>query len=111
MRNYWNLSPSLWKTCAETLKMNQSSDPILHNVITTGRACVRIIEAADVLLERKPVWTERLLLRLVRDLYPHRLRGLVATLPSEITAEILAASDKLTPVPSAPGPVRGFSNN
>jgi hypothetical protein len=92
-------------------KMNQSPDQILHNVITAGRACVRIVEAADVLLERDPVWTERWLLRLVRTLYTHRLRGLVAVLPGEITAEILAASDKLTPVPSAPGPVQGFSNN
>ncbi len=77
----------------------------VENVITEGRACVRIIEAADLLLSRNPVWTEKLLLRLVRSLYTHRLRGLVAALPAEITSEILAASEK------ALGPVRGFSNN
>ena len=78
---------------------------ILSNTITAGRATVRLIEAADLLLSRDPVWTEKLLLRLVRSLYTHRLRGLVAALPAEVTAEILAASDKIT------GPVRGFSNN
>jgi len=75
------------------------------NVITYGRACVRIIEAADLLLGRDPAWTERLLLRLVRTLYTHRLRGLVLALPADITSEILAASEQTL------GPVRGFSNN
>ena len=36
--------------------------------IVTGRAYVRMIEAADVLLDHRPVWTERVLLRLVRAL-------------------------------------------
>jgi hypothetical protein len=66
---------------------------------------VRIIEAADVLLDHRPGWTERLLLRLVRALYTRRLRGLVAVLPSDITGEILAASEKMT------GIVRGFTKN
>lgn len=39
----------------------------------------------------EPVWTERLLLRLVKALYSHRLREMVAVLPPELTAEILAA--------------------
>ena len=81
------------------------ADLTLQNVITTGRAYVRMVEAADALLADEPVWTERLLLRLVRSLYTHRLRLLVAALPSEVTAEILAASDKIG------GTVRGFSNN
>jgi len=42
--------------------------------------------------------------RLVRALYSHRLRGLVAVLPADITGEILAASEMT-------GPVRGFTNN
>ena len=37
--------------------------------IVTGRAYVRMIEAADVLLDHYPAWTERLLLQLVRALY------------------------------------------
>ena len=72
-----------------------TSEQRVENTIVYGRACVRIIEAADVLLARNPAWTERLLLRLVRRLYTHRLRGLVAKLPSEITSEILAASEKM----------------
>jgi hypothetical protein len=64
-----------------------------------------MVEAADVLLDHRPVWTEWLLLRLVRALYSHRLRGLVAVLPSDLTAEILAASERMT------GPVRGFADN
>jgi len=66
---------------------------------------VRIVEAADILLSFKPVWTERLLLRMVRALYRHRLQELVALAPAEMTAEILAASEKMT------GPVRDHSPN
>ena len=44
--------------------MEVETDQLRENVITQGRAVVRIIEAADVLLDRHPVWTERLLLRL-----------------------------------------------
>ena len=58
-----------------------------------------------MLLEQNPVWTEQLLLRLVRALYTRRLRGLVAILPPELTAEILAASEKTS------GVVTGFSPN
>jgi len=35
---------------------------------------------------------------MVRALYRPRLRGLVAVLPSDLTAEILAASEKMTGV-------------
>ena len=59
------------------------AERITQNVILTGRACVRIVEAADVLLGHRPVWTERLLLRLVQALYSHRLRGLAAVLPAD----------------------------
>lgn len=54
------------------------------------------IKGVAVLLARNPAWTERLLLRLMRALYTRRLRGLVAALPSDITSEILAASEKMT---------------
>ena len=40
-----------------------------ERVIITGRACVRMIEAVDVLLDYRPARTERGLLRLVRTLY------------------------------------------
>ena len=56
--------------------MSTKADQLGERVIVTGRAYVRIVEAADVLLDRQPAWTERLLLRLTRALYSHRLRGL-----------------------------------
>ena len=56
----------------------------IGNVITEGRAYVRMIGAADVLLDHRLAWTERALLRLMQALYLYRLRGLVAVLPSDI---------------------------
>ena len=85
--------------------MSTKADQLGERVIVTGRAYVRMVEAADVLLDRQPVWTERLLLRLVRTLYSHRLRGLVAVLPADIMGEILAASEKIA------GPVREPTQN
>jgi hypothetical protein len=58
---------------------------------------VRLIEAADALLGYRPAWAEALLSR--------RLRGLVATLPPEVSAEILAASEKIE------GPAQEFGRN
>ncbi len=65
---------------------------------------MRIVEAADILLSFEPVWTERLL-RMVRALYRHRVRDMVANAPAEMTADVLAASEEMT------GPVRGFTQN
>ena len=62
--------------------MSTQADQLGERVIVTGRAYVRMIEAADVLLDHRPAWTERLLLQLVRAVYTRRLRGLVAALPS-----------------------------
>jgi hypothetical protein len=84
--------------------MSTKADQLGERVIVTGRAYVRIVEAADVLLDRHPAWTERLL-RLGRTLYTHRLRGLVAVLPSDIMGEILAASETII------APVRDVSVN
>ena len=77
--------------------MSTQADQLEERVIVTGRAYV--------LLSHNPAWTERVLLRLVRALYTRRLRGLVAALPSDITGEILAASERMT------RPVRGFTEN
>ena len=85
--------------------MSANADQLGERVIVTGRAYVRLVEAADLLLDRQPVWTERLLLRLVRALYSHRLRGLVAVLPADLMGEILAASEKIA------GPVREPTQN
>ena len=58
-----------------------------------------------MLLSFGPAETERLLLRLVKALYQHRLRELVKEVPPAISAEILSASEKMT------GRVKGFSHN
>jgi len=82
-----------------------ASEHVVQNVIALGRAYVRLVESANALLERKPFWTERLLLRMVRALYSRRLREMVGALPANVTAEILAGSDKMS------GVVQGFSHN
>ena len=87
------------------MSIQLTAEQIVANAVTMGKALVRLLEVCDILLERNPVWTEQLLLRLVRALYTHRLRGLVAILPPELTAEILAASEKTS------GIVTGFSHN
>jgi hypothetical protein len=86
-------------------KASNISNEIRDKVITQGRAYVRLIEATDLLLTGHLAWTERLLLRLVHSLYTHRLRGLVGELPPEISAEILAASEKIK------GPIGEISRN
>jgi len=78
----------------------------IQRVITQGRAMVRLIEAADVLLANSGSWRETLLLKATRGLYRHRLRGLVAALPPQISAEILAASENI-----GGGPVQDPSRN
>ena len=80
-------------------------EEIINNAVGLGRAYVRMVETADALLERKPFWIEKLLLRIVRALYSHRLRELVATLPSELTDEVMAASERMMRVG------KGFTKN
>lgn len=74
-------------------------------VIARGRAYVRLIEAADMLLTEEIEEAERTLLRRVRRTYTHKLRELVAELPPEVTAEILAASERIG------GSIQSFSKN
>jgi hypothetical protein len=87
------------------LRTDLTPEQIIANAVMLGKVLVRILEACDILLEKNPVWTEQLLLRQVRALYTHRLRRLVAIWPPELTAEILAASEKMS------GVVTGFSRN
>ena len=65
------------------------------NVITYGRSLVKILEGADQLYPDSRR-LERLTLRVVRWLYRRRLRELIAAVPADIGAEILAASDNIT---------------
>ena len=79
------------------LRMDANLTPkeIHSNVVTQGRAMVRLIESIDVLLANSGSWRETWLLKATRGLYSHRLRGLVAALPTDVSAEILAASDNI----------------
>ena len=75
-----------------------------ENVIAFGRAMVKILEGADYLYpESRRV--ERLTLKIVRWLYRKRLRELIALVPADAGAEILAASENIT------GPVGDVSLN
>ena len=77
----------------------------LDQTISRGRAYVRLIEAVDVLLAGEAGGQEAALLHQVRRLATARLRALVAELPPEMAAQILAASDKLA------APVSDVSKN
>lgn len=76
-------------------------------VIANGRACLHMVAATHVLLEREPFWTEALLLRLVRWLYTRRLQNLIALLPEDMVVEILAEHNE----PEILGDVTPFSAN
>jgi len=65
------------------------------NAIAYGRAMVKILEGADYLYPDSRRM-ERLTLKLVRWLYRKRLRELIALVPADIGAEILAASENIT---------------
>ncbi len=65
------------------------------NTIRQGRACVRLIEAADVLIADSPGEIDTTVLRQARELCVAQLRALVRTLPSHVSAQILAASEKI----------------
>ena len=58
------------------------------SVITYGKGLTQAIKAFDV-LEPEAGWLERLLIKLLRKSYRHRLRHFVGTLPSDISDEIL----------------------
>jgi hypothetical protein len=81
-----------------------SAEQRRSNVITYGRSLVKILEGADHLYPDSRR-LERLTLKVVRGLYRRRLRGLIGTVPADIGAEILAASENIT------GPVGDVSLN
>ncbi len=71
-----------------------SAEQRRSNVITYGRAMVKIVEGADHLYSDSRR-LERLTLKVVRWLYRRRLRELIGLVPADIGAEILAASDNI----------------
>jgi hypothetical protein len=71
----------------------QPSDVLRARAIAQGRAMVKLIEGAQVLLTNTGgAWPETVLLKLVLALYQHRLRLSIAVLPADWSEEILAAS-------------------
>ena len=62
-------------------------------LVVRGRAMVRMIEAAEVLLTGATTPNERITYGLDRDLARQALRELVAQLPTELTGLILVASE------------------
>jgi len=82
-------------------------EEVHRQVVTSGKAFVRIVEGTSVLLDEIGVfWTERLFLRFIRTFYRRRLRSIIAYLPPEISGEILAMAETLQSFPST-----GFSSN
>jgi hypothetical protein len=69
------------------------SKPEIMALIVRGRAMVRMIEAGEVLLASAADPNERVTYGLARDLARQALRSLVAEMPADVTAQILAASE------------------
>jgi hypothetical protein len=76
-----------------------------QRMIVQGKAMVRLLESIDVLLTNSGSWRETWLLKATRSLYSHRLRQLVAVLPPNVSAKLLAASENIK------GPVGDVSQN
>jgi hypothetical protein len=60
---------------------------------------------ADLMIEHELPWPEQLVLRMIQAHYLSRLRGLLAAVPPDMSAEILAACEKVS------GLVIGFTLN
>ena len=73
---------------------HELSEPEKMALVVRGRAMVRMIEAADVLLVGATTPNERVTYGLARDLVRQALRELVRDVEPAITAQILVASDK-----------------
>ena len=69
------------------------NDPLIQAKIAAGRACVRIMEAVEVLLASGATQSERVIFAEARDLARRRLRSVVRGQESEITVQILMASE------------------
>jgi hypothetical protein len=81
-----------------------TAEQVRKNTIAYGRVLVKIVEGADYLYPDSRR-LERLKLKIVRWLYRKRLRELIALVPTDIGAEILAASENII------GPVGDVSLN
>ena len=75
--------------------MKKHSHNVQANAIAYGRSLVRAVEAMEAIKEHTGGfgWLEAAARRICLKVYRFNLRRLVAELPSELTAEILAASE------------------
>jgi len=74
-------------------------------MIALGRACVRLIEAADVLLAGQRDQQDMIDLRAAREFAKRKLREIVVNAEPAVTAEIMAASENVL------GPVQDVGKN
>ena len=81
------------------------SKPDHDHLIRLGRAYVRLVEAAAVLIDYQDDEREHLRLVTLRLRYQRALRELLAKVPADVAAEILAASEKVH------GPVKDVGQN
>jgi len=81
------------------------SDGDLHGLARHGRACIRLIEAADVLLAGMLDQQNMIDLQAAREFAKRQLREIVANVEPAVTAEIMAASEKVL------GPVQDVGKN
>ena len=54
------------------MRTDLTPEQIIANAVTIGKALVRLLEVCNIVLEQNRVWTEQLLLRLMRALLTHR---------------------------------------
>jgi hypothetical protein len=63
--------------------LNSTPSVMRSRAVAQGRAMIRLIECAQVLLTNSGSWSESALLKLAIALYKHRLRQVIAVLPPE----------------------------
>ncbi len=74
-------------------------------LITQMQAVLKVVVMADLMLARELPWKEQLVNRMIQAHYLNRLRGLLAAVPPDVSAEVLSACEKTV------GPVIGFTQN
>ena len=74
-------------------------------LITQMQVVMQVVVMADLMLARELPWEEQLVNRMIQAHYLNRLRGLLAAIPPDMSAEILSACEKTS------GPVIGFTQN
>lgn len=73
--------------------MHELSEPEKMALVVRGRALVRVIEAARVLLTGATTFNERVTYGMARDLAVEALRALLSEVPADLGGQILVASE------------------